>query len=142
MEEFQASLLNCIRLMSEDTKYISIEPNITKSVWLEGQAVASGEDEITTSKKDCDAIYSVHKFNLTDWRCITSAKTFSDFTDILPQNIIVRLSHNNWKLGFCFCEKFYRDFICKHIIGVAVRNGRVDPTQFLPTKTKMASLIH
>lgn len=117
-----------------------MEPNISKTVWLDGQGVANGNDEIIASKKDFDAYYSVHKFNLTDWRCITSAKSFADFCTILPQNIIVKISHTNWKMGFCCCDRFYKDFICKHIVGVAIRTGKVDATQFLP-KNK-ASIVH
>ena len=136
--------MQCFRGLSEEchSKTFAFEPNISKSVWLDGQAVASGQDEITHSKKDSNSMFSVHKFNLTDWRCITSAETFEEFCSILPTNIIVRLSHTNWKIGFCFCDKFYKEFICKHIVGVAVRTGKVEHSQTLPLKSKTASLVH
>lgn len=138
MEEFQILLLECIRTLSEETisKTLPLEPNIFRSLWLEGQAVANGEDEITISKKDSDEEYTVYKFNLTDWKCITTAKNFDDFGIILSQNIIVRLSRSNWKLGFCYCDKFYKENICKHIIGLAIKTGLVNPTQFIRCKTE------
>ena len=47
--------------------------------------------------------------------------SFAAFSDrAFDMGKIVMNKDENWKNGTCTCPKYYKQFICKHVIGIAI----------------------
>ena len=58
-------------------------------------------------------------------------KKFDDYSNIVKMVCRVTVNLENWKLSKCICYEFQKKYICKHVIGLAIRLKLVVP----PTHT-------
>lgn len=63
----------------------------------------------------------INRFTRRTW---TDWKQFEERAFAVAQ---VSMDESNWKLAKCTCEKFQKEFKCKHVIGVAIRRKLVQP---------------
>lgn len=56
-----------------------------------------------------------------------SWKTFNQFKAKAFKVWTVKLPKENWKEGVCSCPHFFKTFICKHILGIAMRLKFIKP---------------
>lgn len=60
--------------------------------------------------------------DLSKWNhCLLEWKTFNDFKTNAFMGWSTVVPQNNWIEGRCNCPSFLKDYMCKHIVGIAIR---------------------
>ena len=145
LNQFLALMLNIAKNWSTDRnplkskdKLIYKEPPLTDSRWSEAIKFA-------VSKMAIEQINDSYYFNYDKEIKITfenigkykkfvdelKVKKFDDYSNIVKMVCRVTMNLENWKLSKCICYEFQKKYICKHVIGLAIRLKLVVP----PTHT-------
>jgi len=115
-----------------DPILFSTEPTITLKKWTDAYHFAKSSKsvlQIPSNKKGFTDYYipagatetvtknEIQKYKKKKWT------SFDQFKDLQFGMWKVTLSHNGseWKNGFCNCPNFFKEYICKHVIGMAIR---------------------
>ena len=106
---------------------------ISQNLWVEASNYA--QENVTTHMRD--EIYYFHLVknshiiltNIDKFVKLVEhlkAKTFSDFQEQVQNVGRVHLQQDDWRTkSFCRCRCFQKEYVCKHVIGLAIRLGLV-----------------
>lgn len=65
--------------------------------------------------------------DLKEWDKIYKWNTFDEFkSNAFKGYCTVVPPNENWIKGTCTCPAFFKDFICKHIVGISMRLKCID----------------
>lgn len=98
------------------------DPEIGLKWWTAGYQFAQSNTKITESRSGNQSIYNI---------CMTGTEVcekewehFDDFKRSL-ETVHTTFKHpitaDNWRSGECDCGNFFKNFVCEHLIGVALR---------------------
>lgn len=102
-------------------------PNIELKNWTDGYNFARSNTKITSSTRNTRADCVTYLILLGDKNFDMSPeswKTFSDFKNALNMARVtfnMPVTAENWIDGKCDCGNFFKEYICEHVIGVALR---------------------
>lgn len=116
----------------QDKAFIS-EPTIDLPLWTASyqwvklakrvQVVRNGmnDDNLFIFKIPATGFDIVVEYNLNQ------CKSLEDFKKYAFAFYTVEMPSNDWRKGTCTCPSFYKKFICKHLVGMAMRYKLVEP---------------
>jgi SWIM zinc finger len=55
-----------------------------------------------------------------------SWKSFDSYKTCVNRMWILKFNIANWRISTCSCPVFLKDFICKHVVGIAIINKVFD----------------
>ena len=108
----------------------SNSPSIELKDWTAGYQWAKSDRKVVVLKADSmNKTYLIASSGEStiqfgeDWSTFDEYKqvAFAHWTIVLPIN------KEQWKTGECNCPQFFKDYICKHVIGLAIRLKYVTP---------------
>ncbi|CAF1442393.1 unnamed protein product [Adineta steineri] len=113
---------------STNVKVFATESTISLRLWTSSDQWAKTTEEIICIQNDVSKQYYIPARNLQSIsqadlkRCIkqkwTSFKLFEKSYDVWCLEMMDAL---NWKTSRCSCPAFLKDYICKHMVGMAIR---------------------
>lgn len=108
-----------------DLKQVKNEPTIDLAMWTSSYNWARSNAKSIVIKNVTEISYEitvvesdVNSIDCTDW---TSFEDFENSFAFQTATFPYPLNKDNWTLGHCDCCDFFKLFICKHIIGIALR---------------------
>ena len=161
ISRFSVELLDWIERWSGNyttgLKVFHTEPKIDLKLWKSSYDWANQKKSISSKSEGQRISYEVPAKNVLalseaeeSWETFDEFKerAFNSWTVILPKN------RTDWKKGECNCPAFFKKFLCKHVVGLAIRlkaafppiEAKNDPFSVKakrgrPTKSKKALLI-
>ena len=132
MNEFLELCLRLVRKWSEDRNSpdVLIYKSVPISQALEAESfkfasekiVIHNEDDFYYFNYDCKiklTIGDLKKYQKSVEK--KSAKNFDEYAFWFDSIACVSLKKDNWKQGYCLCETFQKEYICVHLMGLAIR---------------------
>ena len=123
-----------------NSKKFSIIPTITTKMWTDGYQWMKLNKKVLVQEKShhlefyftsSTEKHDINKTNMGTYIRLMKHMRWTDFdpyVDIVKSIWKVTLSKNctveneEWKTGMCNCPIFYKQYICKHMIGISMRN--------------------
>lgn len=109
-------------------RIFSISTTIPTSEWTKGYHWVRQNFQMNKKSEGIINKYYIpsegeEKFSQEDIRNVEQMKytTFETFRKRAFKVWIVEIKDNDWEKGVCSCPRFLKFFICKHLIGVAIR---------------------
>lgn len=130
LSQFRFVLYNMVRQWSieyeQGLNTINLsKPDIELKWWTAGYQFARSNKKIISAKRGSQITYTIPTTdeqncveNLSDW------KLFSDYRsslDIVHTTFKSPVTSENWQKGSCDCGDFFKNYVCEHLIGVALR---------------------
>lgn len=129
-EPFQATVIVDDGLLLSGWNYASSPKTMTKL-----QTSHDGLDFYVFSGENTDQITSddVRKFNNAKF------KNFDDFVEkaFSMHRILFGSNAQDWKNAVCTCAKYSKDYICKHVVGIAFRLQILNPPESLLARVEV-----
>lgn len=109
----------------------STEPTISKEMWTSAyhwtkiKGLCRTMPKVKTNDSVSVPIKSstyVEGFVESDWKTLDEFKTF--YTSVW--HVTLPKLNTQWMQATCTCPVFQKQFICKHVIGIAVRKHQVE----------------
>lgn len=123
MARFRKVLFDFVATISKDyrqDKKIDGNPELSHALWVAGYQWAKKNK--TIELKDADSsLYMVAARDLTVVPA-SRKKAFKSFEEFTKHNFSFWCVHlSDWKTGDCSCPIFLKEFVCKHVLGLAIR---------------------
>lgn len=78
--------------------------------------------------KDGFMMVPANKAEISEWHLTSQWETFDMFrTNAFKGWTTVVPANNEWIHGYCNCPAYLRDYMCKHVVGLAIRLKYLDP---------------
>lgn len=125
--KFRVALFEMVKTWSlhyaTGIKVIAEAPEVTLVLWTEGYNWAKSNIKITSRRHGSTIVYrsstadTVH--DSINWQC------FDNFKDVAfnfyDTSFNYPVSRENWLSAECDCGEFFKLYMCRHIIGIALR---------------------
>lgn len=99
------------------------DPEIGLKWWTAGYQFARSNTKIIQSRSGNKTIYKI-SMGETEDSVSEEWKNFADYKRSL-ETVHTTMKHpiraNNWRNGECDCGNFFKNYVCEHVIGVALR---------------------
>ena len=111
-------------------KVISFQPSITLEVWTKAYQWAKSDKQVLQEKEIdgfsfCMPSHDSKSVSLQEMETMKLMRynTFDQFKDRAFRGWFVEVPNEmeNWREGICNCPTFLKKFICKHLLGIAIR---------------------
>lgn len=130
---FLNAITKCIGMWSKDAVYrTEIDPS--GALWREALLWARENVELVPDRKDKNLFYAIDSPIGTDaliWTRVSKLRTFDSYRDAFRVVQIMR-HPENYRASTCTCSTFLKEYLCRHVLGVAIRMKILD----VPTKIK------
>lgn len=97
------------------------EPKIELKAWTSGYQFARSNTKITSKANENKIVYAIPLVDAIqlEW------KTFDEFKKyefcVIHTEFDYPVSSANWLAGVCDCSKYFKEYVCEHLIGIALR---------------------
>lgn len=118
-------------ITNPEDNYIANVPSLTTKHWTEAYQWAKKTKMVTLLRKDDKYnYYQIPAAQATN--CEVFDAQWESFDDFKKQNfskwlVTLPIERNDWIKGRCDCPAFFNLYICKHVIGLAIRLKYVVP---------------
>lgn len=131
--QFRMVLFNMMRQWTEEytNKLNEIKfghPEITLRTWTNGYNFARPKSQVTSyiSANKCHFTTQLPLADeLNRWSGHDEWRTFRDFKRYICSAVTTSFDHPttalNWLNGVCNCRTFYKEYLCEHVVGFALR---------------------
>lgn len=99
-------------------------PNIALKLWTDGYNFARSNTKITNARRGNRTTYSIPLSTECNDESPDSWNSFIDYKrslDMAHVTFIAPVTTANWASGICDCGRFFKEYMCDHVIGVALR---------------------
>jgi hypothetical protein len=133
MALFKTSMMNMIRIWSQDYDHEKVFYDVV-TIDLKTWTAAYNWNKSAKALKSVEMVDSVRYYSPTgDGMAVTDAeistvenhswKTFDQFKRRAFSVWIINLPNDGskWSEGTCTCPKFLKKYMCKHVVGIALR---------------------
>ncbi|GBP42983.1 HMG box-containing protein 4 [Eumeta japonica] len=106
-------------------------PTVSLKTWTESYQWAKLSKQVPL-KNSTELVCSYRIPAELDLECKNFEKPWETFDEYKEQHfreweVIMPREKENWLQGTCNCPKFLKDYICKHLVGLAIRLKHVQP---------------
>lgn len=133
LTQFFIQLEKAMNYWSSKLEFITI-PKISMSLWTTSCQWNKENVKIKSKKLATEIHYNVPAKSASYPRNDSYFKSdnwdsFDDFKNRAFKLYLVKFpnSEQNWMTGSCTCVMYLKQFVCKHLIGIATRNGWASP---------------
>lgn len=128
-------LENLVRIVNDwSSEYIQhkifvTSPSIGLPLWTRAYQWVKLKKPVIVAKKDENLVFKIPANTLEDVVEVTldQYESFEDFSKHAFACYYVNMPKNDWSSGKCSCAAFYKEFICKHLLGMAIRYNFIQP---------------
>lgn len=134
LSQFKILALESVEKWSKEyernLKVISFQPSITLEVWTKAYQWAKSDKQVLQEKEIdgfsfCMPSHDSKSVSLQEMETMKLMRynTFDQFKDRAFRGWFVEVPNEieNWRQGICNCPTFFKKFICKHLLGIAIR---------------------
>lgn len=130
LSQFRVVLFNMIRQWSDE--YISDlnqinfgNPKISLCAWTDGYNFARSNVKISSTRNNGKVVYTIASTSDSVSDKNVRWKTFDEFKQIefavVHTEFDYPVTAENWLSGECDCSKFFKEYLCGHLIGIVLR---------------------
>lgn len=139
MNVFKIKIMEVVRVMSTEyrdgIKNIRWDVSISRDIWQLGYDWAHSKKEVIDDGDDPKQYYApadtANKVTETDLNSYNNMtwKTFEQFAkNIFKVSVVsIPINKENFKSSTCTCPTFLKEYICKHIVGMGLRQQKINP---------------
>lgn len=91
---------------------------LTQDIWTKGYQWSLIEEVV---KRKTDDIISGGTHQISQWNECTKWETFDEFKRNSFGDSKIYLNESDWKQSKCTCPAFYKQYMCEHVVGIALR---------------------
>lgn len=121
----------------QDKVFIT-QPSIDLPLWTKSyqwvklaKRVIVGQHSIDLDDNENEKVYTFKipsaSFDTVVEFDLDHCKSLDEFKKYAFAFYSLEMPSNNWRKGTCTCPSFYKKFICKHLVGMAMRYKLVEP---------------
>lgn len=115
-------------------KVFITQPTIDLPLWTSAYQWVKLSKRVIVSQHLIDLDEKVYSFKIPSSNFdtvvefdLSHCKSLDEFKKFAFAYYTVEMPSNNWRKGSCTCPSFYKMFICKHLVGMAMRYRLVEP---------------
>lgn len=114
-------------------KQFQVKPSIDLPLWTEAYQWVRQNKFVSLLDEDENSKYYVVSTNTEKPIVIPDTfQSFNEFKEKIFTSYKINLPQESWDMGTCNCSVFMKQFICKHVVGLAIRLKLTKP----PTEAK------
>lgn len=113
-----------IRLWSEQMNFVTTaQRKILDRIWTEGYHLLKSDTKVTATSSGIYFPLKMENCRESDISKLSKLKwnTFHQFVNTIDNVAMVHWDKNEWTSSTCTCPNFFKEYICKHVIFVAVK---------------------
>lgn len=144
MPQFQKKMFDMIRHMSceyrDRIKEMKNKVEIRKQIWLDGHEWAASKTQVQVEDPETSPGETTYRFSEREENISQNAvdlyenkkfKDFSQFVEIISSVRVLVFKPTNqqndkWRAGTCTCGEFFKNYLCKHVVGMSLRIGYLE----------------
>lgn len=103
-------------------------PKIDLPLWTSGYNFAASNVKIDSKRKGNEITYTIRKGDASQTESIketrtewTAFKEFVESFEIVHVKFNYPISADNWNFACCDCAMGFKQYVCEHIVGIALR---------------------